>query len=209
MYFPFLAEAGEFASHALDALRQPLESGAIRIHRSGIAASFPARFQLVLATNPCPCGNYGVVGGACVCAPNAIRRYAARLSGPLLDRMDIELALQRVSSLTGPETSSSISTAAARERVLLARERTARRLGSTSWRLNAEVAGTWLRNGPVAPDRVVRRPLDAALQRGALTLRGYDRVLRVAWSIADLAGDERLELGHVGRALYLKKGITP
>ncbi len=205
----FLDEAGEFASHALDALRQPLETGTIRIHRAGIAASFPARFQLVLATNPCPCGNYGVIGGACECPAQAIRRYAARLSGPLLDRMDIELAVQRVSSVHAPASSPPVSTSAAAERVRLARDRATRRLGATSWRLNAEVAGTWLRDGPVAPEPSVRRPLDTALQRGALTLRGYDRVLRVAWSIADLAGDDRLSLSHVGRALYLKKGITP
>lgn len=204
----FLDEAGEFASNALDALRQPLETGSILINRAGVAASFPARFQLVLATNPCPCGDHGVVGGSCVCPASAIRRYLGRLSGPLLDRMDIELAMRRVSSVHASSREPATSTEGARERVGAARERAAHRLRETGWRLNADVAGTWLRDGPRAPDAGVRRPLDVALQRGVLTLRGYDRVLRVAWSLADLAGDERLGLVHVGRALFLKKGIA-
>lgn len=204
----FLDEAGEFASNALDALRQPLETGSILIHRAGVTAAFPARFQLVLATNPCPCGDYGVVGGSCICPANAIRRYLRRLSGPLLDRMDIELAMRRVSSVHAPSPAQTLSTGEARQRVAAARRRAARRLRGTQWRVNAEVAGTWLRNGPCAPEAAVRHPLDVALQRGALTLRGYDRVLRVAWSLADLDGDERLALTHVGRALYLKKGIS-
>ncbi|MGB4779102.1 YifB family Mg chelatase-like AAA ATPase, partial [Microbacterium sp.] len=92
----FLDEAGEYGAHALDALRQPLESGTIEIHRAGFRATFPARFQLVLATNPCPCGNYGVPGAECTCPSLAIRRYLGKLSGPLLDRIDIELSMRRV-----------------------------------------------------------------------------------------------------------------
>ena len=203
----FLDEAGEFAASALDALRQPLESGAITIHRAGAHALYPARFQLVLATNPCPCGDYGIRGGTCTCPPAAIRRYLGRLSGPLLDRMDIELTLTRVSVAQrdrGPAT----STAAARERVAEARARARHRLEGTPWQVNANVSGSWLREGPKAPPPVVRRPLDAALHRGALTLRGYDRVLRVAWSIADIEGRAQLAVEHIGRALYLKKGIA-
>jgi magnesium chelatase family protein len=203
----FLDEAGEFAASALDALRQPLESGSITIHRAGAYAQYPARFQLVLATNPCPCGDYGIRGGTCTCPPAAIRRYLGRLSGPLLDRMDIELTLTRVSVAQrgrGP----TISTATARDRVAEARARARRRLHGTPWRVNADVPGTWLREGPVAPPPVVRRPLDAALHRGALTLRGYDRVLRVAWSLADIEGRGQLSAEHIGRALYLKKGLA-
>lgn len=205
----FLDEAGEFAASALDALRQPLESGAITIHRAGVSAEFPARFQLVLATNPCPCGDYGVVGGACQCPPHAIRRYIGRLSGPLLDRVDIELPLQRVSIAHRTAGSEGISTAIARDQVATARERAAYRLRGTGWQRNAQVAGDWLRDGPLAPEPSARRPLDAALRRGALTLRGYDRVLRVAWSVADLDGRTQLGVHDIGRALYLKKGITP
>lgn len=204
----FLDEAGEFQATALDALRQPLETGSITIHRAGASAHYPARFQLVLATNPCPCGDYGIRGGSCTCPPAAIRRYLGRLSGPLLDRMDIELTLSRVSVAQRQPTAAGITTRVARGRVAEARERAAHRLQGTPWRVNAGVPGTWLREGPVAPPPVVRRPLDAALHRGALTLRGYDRVLRVAWSLADLDGRARLGTDHVGRALYLKKGIA-
>jgi magnesium chelatase family protein len=203
----FLDEAGEFASSALDALRQPLESGSITIHRAGAQAQYPARFQLVLATNPCPCGDYGIRGGTCTCPPAAIRRYLGRLSGPLLDRMDIELTLTRV-SVAQRDKGPSISTAAARDRVADARDRARHRLAGTPWRVNADVPGSWLREGPGAPAPVVRRPLDAALHRGALTLRGYDRVLRVAWSIADIEGRAQLSAEHIGRALYLKKGLA-
>jgi magnesium chelatase family protein len=204
----FLDEAGEFAASALDALRQPLESGAITIHRAGASASYPARFQLVLATNPCPCGDYGIRGGTCTCPPAAIRRYLGKLSGPLRDRMDIELTLTRV-SVAHRDLGPAMSSSAARERVKDARARARRRLEGTPWRVNADVPGTWLREGPSAPPPAVRRPLDAALHRGALTLRGYDRVLRVAWSLADIDGRPQLGGEHVGRALYLKKGLAP
>ena len=203
----FLDEAGEFSGNALDALRQPLETGVIEIHRSGAVASFPARFQLVLATNPCPCGRYGVLGSACDCPPMAIRRYLQRLSGPLLDRIDIELRMQRVSVAQRRSGVGATTTAQARERVAAARERSAHRLSGTPWRRNAQVSGAWLREGPSAPEPAVRRPLDLALQRGALTLRAYDRVLRLAWTLADLASRPRPTIDDVGRALYLKKGI--
>ena len=104
-------------------------------------------------------------------------------------------------------TSKRAGSAAARERVRAARDRAAHRLRDTPWRTNAEVSGAWLRDGPLAPEPSIRRPLDAALHRGSLTLRGYDRVLRVAWSVADLAGRDRLEVADIGRALYLKKGV--
>jgi len=202
----FLDEAGEFAGHALDALRQPLEAGRIEIHRAGFSAAFPARFQLLMATNPCPCGNYGVPGAECVCPSLSIRRYLGRLSGPLRDRIDIELAVQRVSLAQLRSAAPPVTTAAARERVAAARERAAHRLRDTPWRVNAEVPGAWLRSGPHAPEPTVRRPIEAALQRGSLTLRGFDRVLRVAWSLADLAGRARLDIDDIGRALFLKKG---
>jgi magnesium chelatase family protein len=204
----FLDEAGEFPAHALDALRQPLEIGRITIHRAGATAEFPARFQLVAATNPCPCGQYGVPGGACVCPPAGIRRYLGRLSGPLLDRIDIELSMRRVSVAPSREDAGGTTTAAARDEVMQARARAARRLRETPWRMNAEVSGQWLRQGPLAPPPIIRRPLDTALHRGALTLRGYDRVLRVAWSLADLGSRGQLSIDDIGRALFLKKGIA-
>ena len=205
----FLDEVGEFAPSVLDALRQPLEKGEITIHRAGVTASFPASFQLILATNPCPCGNYGVRGGSCVCAPMAIRRYLGRLSGPLLDRVDIELGLARVSVAHASDLAAgSVTTAVAAERVAEARDRAAHRLRDTPWRLNARVSGPWLREGPLALAPIVRRPIDAALHRGSLTLRGYDRVLRVAWTLSDLAARASPTVSDIGRALFMKKGIS-
>lgn len=204
----FLDEAAEFSRVALDALRQPLESGVIEIDRSGFRARFPARFQLVLAMNPCPCGNYGVRGAECICPPVAIRRYAARLSGPLRDRIDIDLQVARVaaSRATSPERTG-LTSAEAATRVRAARERAARRLTDTPWTVNADVAGAWLRDGDRRLPREVRAPLDRALERGQLTLRGYDRVLRLAWTMADLAGVDVPGGEELGRALFLKRGL--
>ncbi|MFJ6679256.1 YifB family Mg chelatase-like AAA ATPase [Microbacterium sp. NPDC091382] len=202
----FLDEAGEFSGHALDALRQPLESGRIEIHRVGFRAVLPARFQLVIATNPCPCGNYGIPGGACVCPSLAIRRYLGRLSGPLIDRIDIELGLQRVSATQTVDTG--MTSVEARSRVIGARRRAEERLAGTPWRTNSEVDGAWLRSGPLRPTPSITRPLDEALHRGSLTLRGYDRVLRLAWTLADLAGRDRLDSADIGGALYLKRGAS-
>jgi magnesium chelatase family protein len=201
----FLDEGGEFPASVLDALRQPLESGTIQLHRSGVSATFPARFQLVVATNPCPCGQFGVPGGVCECAPQAIRRYTRRLSGPLLDRIDLDLRLQRVSDARRSRAGTAVTTSTARAVVADARERAAHRWSDTPWRRNADVPGTWLR-GPAAPDPDVLRPLDTALRRGTLTLRGYDRLLRVAWTVADIAGHDRLHGDDVGRALFLRQG---
>lgn len=204
----FLDEAAEFSRVALDALRQPLESGIIEIDRAGFRARFPARFQLLLAMNPCPCGNYGVRGAECICPPVAIRRYSARLSGPLRDRIDIDLQVARVaaSRATSPERTG-LTTAEAAARVRAARAHAAQRLADTPWSLNAEVAGSWLRGGERRLPSEVRAPLDRALERGQLTLRGYDRVLRLAWTMADLAGVGAPGSDELGRALFLKRGL--
>ena len=205
----FLDEAAEFSTGALDALRQPLESGRVTIIRSGFTATFPARFQLLLAANPCPCGDHGVRGGDCTCPPIAIRRYGSRLSGPLRDRLDMELHVSRVSAhrATSGERSS-VTTAVAADRVAEARERARARWAQTPWSCNAEVPGPWLRQGDRRLALDDRAPLDRALERGQLTLRGYDRVLRVAWTAADLAGRPRPGADEIGRALYLKRGAA-
>ncbi|OJU39371.1 MAG: Mg chelatase-like protein [Microbacterium sp. 69-10] len=204
----FLDETPEFQRVALDALRQPLESGRIEVHRAGFTASYPARFQLVLAMNPCPCGNYGVRGAECTCPPMAIRRYAGRLSGPLRDRIDIDLQVARVaaSRATSGEASE-LTSALARVRVVAARDAAAERLRGTPWRVNGEVPGERLRVGALRLPVKVRAPLDRALERGTVTLRAYDRVLRVAWTIADLAGATTPGIDELGRALFLKKGL--
>lgn len=202
----FLDEAPEFPRTVLDMLRQPLESGQITVHRAAGAATFPARFQLLLAANPCPCGLFGT--GDCTCAPIARRRYFARLSGPLLDRIDLQVRVDRVAAIADPEALAEHdrSSAQAAARVAAARERAAHRLAGTEWSAMGHVPGPWLRrNLPLEPE--VLRPLDAALERGALTMRGVDRSARVAWTLSDLDGAERPTVQHVGRALALRKGI--
>lgn len=201
----FLDEAAEANTNALDALRQPLESGQITIHRTGVTATFPAKFQLILATNPCPCGNYGVRGAQCECPPATIRRYLGKLSGPLLDRIDISVPMTRVTRTAA--LGETISTETARARVQAARERAAFRLRETPWRRNADVAGPWLRTGARRLSPEVTAPLDAALHRGGITLRGYDRALRLAWTLADLDGVAEPTQQHLGRALMLKQGM--
>lgn len=207
MYFPFLAEAAEFSGVALDALRQPLENGVIEIHRLGVVATFPARFQLILATNPCPCGNYGVRGAECVCPPAQIRRYAQRLSGPLRDRIDIDLHVTRVSAAGLGEGRGTLTSAQARAQVHAARALATERWKDTRHRVNAEVPGDVLRSARFRVDPAARALLDRALDRGTLTMRGYDRVLRVAWSIADLAGADSPTVEHIAHAVFLRQGV--
>jgi magnesium chelatase family protein len=203
----FLDEAPEFAPAALDALRQPLESGVIAISRATATARFPATFQLVLAANPCPCGNAGTRDGDCRCSPLSVRRYLGRLSGPLLDRVDIRMDVHRITAaqLRASAELPRLDTAAARVRILAARATAAERLRSTPWRLNAQVAGAWLRSPMGAPAKGATAGLDRALERGGITMRGYDRVLRLAWTLSDLDGTSRPGADHVGRALYLRK----
>lgn len=207
----FLDEAPEFATAVLDALRQPLESGIVNIHRANAVAQFPARFQLVLAANPCPCGQYGARDSECVCPPNRRRRYLARISGPLLDRIDIQLRVSRITSAharvaaEGPRT----TTIVARERVGRARAATAERLRETPWSLNSEVPGPWLRGARTRLGPSTTSAIDRALERGGLTMRGYDRVLRLGWTISDLDGTDRPDADQLGRALYLRRAIAP
>ncbi|WP_423918097.1 YifB family Mg chelatase-like AAA ATPase [Frigoribacterium sp. 2-23] len=205
----FLDEAPEFSTSVLDTLRQPLESGRAVIHRSRAVATFPARFQLVAAANPCPCGHYGSRDGECSCSPHQRRRYFSRLSGPLVDRIDLQLRVARIGSAQFmlAATDEPRTTAAARTRVEEARAAAARRLAGTGWSLNAEVPGPWLRSREHRLGSSETTSIDRALETGALTMRGYDRVLRVAWTLADLDGAERPSGAHVRRALSLRRSL--
>ncbi len=205
----FLDEAPEFKPAALDALRQPLEAGVVSIHRANAVAHFPARFQLVMAANPCPCGQYGATDSDCVCTPHVRRRYLARLSGPLMDRIDIQLRVSRVTAvrLRLGDENPTITSAAARQRVTDARAAAAARLEHTPWRLNSQVPGAWLRSRERRLSPATTVSIDRALERGGLTMRGYDRVLRLGWSIADLAGAAIPTADHIGRALYLRRAL--
>ncbi|MGW1894976.1 YifB family Mg chelatase-like AAA ATPase [Streptomyces sp. NPDC002004] len=203
----FLDEAPEFSGHALDALRQPLESGHVVVARSAGVVRFPARFLMVLAANPCPCGRFTQVGDMCDCPPSAIRRYQARLSGPLLDRVDLRVEVEPVTraELMAGDTRGE-STRDVADRVLAARERAAARLAGTPWRTNGEVPGHELRTRWHAVAGAMAEA-ERGLERGLLTARGLDRVLRVAWTVADLAGHPRPDAGDVGLALQLRTGI--
>ncbi|MFJ2174756.1 YifB family Mg chelatase-like AAA ATPase [Streptomyces sp. NPDC087851] len=204
----FLDEAPEFSGRALDALRQPLESGHVVVARSAGVVRLPARFLMVLAANPCPCGRHTLNGAGCECPPSVIRRYQSRLSGPLLDRVDLRVNVQPVgrADLLG-QGGRGESTAAVAARVREARARSAARLDGTPWSVNSEVPGHELRTRwPVAPGALGAAERD--LERGLLTARGLDRVLRVAWTVADLAGCDRPEARHVDLALELRTGIA-
>jgi magnesium chelatase family protein len=206
----FLDEAPEFGPASLDALRQPLESGVITVSRAAATARFPARFQLVLAANPCPCGNAGARDTECTCTAFTRRRYLGRLSGPLLDRIDIQLNVPRITSaqLRMAGSVAGTDTATARARVAEARAVAAERLRGTPWRLNSHVSGSWLRSPAGAPAPGSTAALDRALERGGITMRGYDRVLRLAWTLADLDGVARPGEEQLGRALLLRKAAT-
>ncbi|GII99378.1 magnesium chelatase family protein [Sediminihabitans luteus] len=200
----FMDEAPEFGARVLQTLRQPLEEGHLVIHRSGGTARYPARFQLVLAANPCPCGRAGGKGLDCTCSSLERRRYFARLSGPLLDRVDLQLDVRPVRGVelarSGPRPE---STAVVAARVAAARAAAARRLAGTPWRTNAEVPGPWLRRR-LGADRTLLTDVDAALDRGLISLRGADRALRVAWTLADLAGRDAPSRADVGQGLALR-----
>ncbi|MGV2921822.1 YifB family Mg chelatase-like AAA ATPase [Streptomyces alfalfae] len=204
----FLDEAPEFSSQALDSLRQPLESGHVVIARSAGVVRLPAKFLMVLAANPCPCGRHTLLGDGCECPASVIRRYQARLSGPLLDRVDLKVEVEAVtrSELAGYATRGE-STCTVADRVRAARERAAARLSGTGWRTNSEVPGHALRTRwPAVPGALDAAEVD--LERGFLTARGLDRVLRVAWTVADLAGHDRPCAQDVALALQLRTGIS-
>ncbi|MDT0167010.1 YifB family Mg chelatase-like AAA ATPase [Actinotalea sp. AC32] len=196
----FLDEAPEFSPRVLETLRQPLEQGEIVLHRAAGSARYPARFQLVLAANPCPCGLSVGRGLDCTCTSLARRRYFSRLSGPLLDRVDVQVEVHPLSRADRLAQGVPESSAVVADRVAHARDRARRRLTGTPWTTNAEVPGSWLRARPGAPTHV----LDRALDEGRLSLRGVDRVLRVAWTLADLAGRDVPGSDDVGQALLLR-----
>ncbi|MEV5175260.1 YifB family Mg chelatase-like AAA ATPase [Streptomyces flaveolus] len=203
----FLDEAPEFHSQTLDALRQPLESGHVVIARSAGVVRFPARFLMVLAANPCPCGRFSLHDSLCECPPSTIRRYQSRLSGPLLDRVDLRVEVDPVTraQLTEPGARGE-STATVADRVRQARERAAARLAGTPWRTNSEVPGRELRSRYHAAAGAMD-DAERNLERGVLTVRGIDRVLRVAWTVADLVGHDRPDATDVALALQLRTGV--
>lgn len=197
----FLDEAPEFPTAVLQTLRQPLEHGEVVVHRAAGAARYPARFQLVLAANPCPCGQAIGTGLACTCTSLVRRRYFGKISGPLLDRVDVQVEVPAVRRTALGGTGEGTATVAAR--VGAARAAQAARWAGTAWRVNGEVPGRVLRDR-LGPDRGMLTLVDEAVDRGTLTLRGADRVLRLAWTVADLAGRAAPTRDDVGRAVALR-----
>jgi magnesium chelatase family protein len=232
----FLDEAPELGRAVLESLREPIESGVVEIARSIGTVRFPAQFQLVMAANPCPCGRAGEFvpaldsGSAqsdppgerdlfnlsrssltCVCPPRARTAYLSKLSGPLMDRIDlrVDVAPAGPADLLSAAAGGPVgeSTAKVSARVAEARERAVRRLADTPWRCNAQVPGQVLRTRwPMASDALAT--VEQALRTGALTARGLDRVVRVAWTIADLAGRDRVDRHAVDSALGFRLGLA-
>ena len=205
----FLDEAPEFGRDVLDALRQPLEAGEVVIARQAMTARFPARFTLVLAANPCPCARAATPGGAaCECSPAARRRYLGRLSGPLLDRVDVKITLEPVNRREMLyDRKHAEPSAVVAGRVAAARDRAARRLAGTPWRLNAEIPGAELRRA-FPPEQGALKSLDRAMELGQVSARGADKIVRVAWSVADLAGKPRPGAGEIDVAIALWLGVA-
>ena len=199
----FMDEAPEFSPRVLQTLRQPLERGQLVISRVSASAVFPARFQLVLAANPCPCGNASGRGEKCTCSSLQVRRYFSRISGPLLDRIDLQIEVLPVTALEVAERGRAEASRVVAARVAQARAAAAARLTDTPWTRNAEVKGAWLRD-VLGRDSSAVKEVNQAVETGALTLRGADRVLRVAWTLADLAGATSPQSDHVFAAVVLR-----
>jgi magnesium chelatase family protein len=197
----FLDECAEISVSALEALRTPLEDGEIRLARRDGVACYPARFQLVLAANPCPCAPADPRD--CICAAAAKRRYLGRLSGPLLDRVDLRVQMNPIRAGAFSATDGE-PTAQVRQRVAQARDAAAQRWRPHGFRTNAEVSGALLRR-KFRPSSAAMDPLRKALDRGLLSIRGLDRTLRVAWSLADLAGRTSPGLDEVAAALSFRQ----
>ena len=180
----FLDECAEIGTKVLEALRTPLEDGEVRIARRDGVARYPARFQLILAANPCPCAPPREAD--CVCAPTARRRYLGKLSGPLMDRVDLRVRMQAVATGAFIDEVGE-STEDVRRRVAEARAAAGERWSDYGWRTNAEVPGPALRQ-KFRLARPALAPVERALRKGLITARGADRALRVAWTVSDLAG---------------------
>lgn len=199
----FLDELPEFDRRALEALREPLEAGVINISRVSMRAEYPAVFQLVAAMNPCPCGYLGDPSGRCNCSPTRIARYRERLSGPLLDRIDLRIEVPAVpqSALTDPVPAGE-STSAVSARVLEARNRQLMRNGKLNSQLSVKEINEYCR-----PDAAGRRLLWQSRAKLGMSVRSYHRTLRVARTIADLEGAVAIQINHVAEALQLKRAL--
>jgi magnesium chelatase family protein len=200
----FLDEIPELRRSVLETLRQPLEDGIVHIGRARVALAYPARFMLVAAMNPCPCGYHGTGQARCTCLPGQIERYRARISGPLLDRIDLQVEVPALRPDELAERRPGETSALIRERVALARERQSRRFrGRPGLHANAHMGvrevDEFCRVGKAA-EALLRK----AVQRLGLSARAYHRILKLARTIADLAGTDSIEVAHVAEAIQYR-----
>ena len=201
----FVDEAPECASGVLDSLRQPLENGSITISRATGNLTFPAKFILVLAANPCPCGKFAGKGLGCTCTSVQVRRYLNKLSGPLLDRIDLRVNVENVSRIELAETQNE-SSQQIRNRVIAARAIAANRFKHEKWRLNSEIPPRALRQ-QYQPIRAAMNFLHDELDKEKITARGLHKIIRTSWTIADLNGVDRPTLTEVTESYRLREGI--
>jgi magnesium chelatase family protein len=199
----FLDEVNEFRRDALEGLRLPLEDGRLLIARAARTVEFPARFMLVAAANPCPCGFEGERSRACRCKPHILQSYRHRLSGPLLDRIDLRIRVPRLTRRELMSTEAGENSSEVGSRVGRARQLQADRLERTGVRCNAEMTGAQARR-VANMTRLARRDLGRAVERFSLTGRGFDRLLKVARTVADLSGSDQVEQAHVLEALRFR-----
>jgi len=196
----FLDELPEFNRDVLEVLREPLESGRITISRAARQADFPARFQLVAAMNPCPCGFLGHYSGKCHCTPDQVARYRRKISGPLLDRIDIHIEVPAVPPDDMASRPVGEASAAIRTRVTLARDRQLTRQGKP----NAQLSGRDI-DKYASADAAGEQMLKQAISRLGLSARGYHRVLKLARTIADLAAAEQIGSSHIAEAVQYRR----
>ncbi len=197
----FLDELAEYNRSVLEVMRQPLEDRTITIARAKYTVEYPASFMLVAAMNPCPCGYYNHPTRECTCPPYAIQRYLSKISGPLLDRIDIQIEIVPVAFEEISDTRMSESSSAIRKRVLKAREIQLRRFaGETDIHCNAQMTPALIRQY-VRPNEESLQKLKSVMERFGLSARAYDRILRVARTIADLDGSEEVSTAHIAEAI--------
>ena len=202
----FIDEAPECGVGVLDSLRQPLESGSITIARSVGSVAYPAQFILILAANPCPCGMFSGRGRNCTCSSHQVRRYLSKLSGPLMDRIDLRVEVEPLGRVQLMHDELGTSSAQIRQRVMKARSFATRRFINESWTLNAQIPSRALRT-VYQPEAKAMNFLHSELDKEHISARGLHKIMRTAWSIADLSQHPKPTLEDTQRAFALREGV--